>query len=169
MKPTVRAATSADLPALVDSLGQEHFFTDRLDQQRAGQGLLLVAWLSGTPVGDVYLRLEPADEPEVRHWLPEVPLLQHLEVRQGHRNQRIGSTLIGTAEQVLRAHGHPRVALGVALDNHGAARLYRRHGYWEWPHPPVRTSYQVRCPDGSTRCRYELCQILVKDLAGPPG
>lgn len=165
MQPTVRVATSAELPALVGSLGQRGFFTDRLDRQRAGRGLLLVAWLSGLPVGDVYLRLEPADEPEVRQCLPGVPLLQHLEVRHGHRNRRIGSAMIRTAERLLREHGYQRVALGVALDNHGAARLYRRHGYREWPHPPVTSRYQQIRPDGGTRCQSELYQILVKDLS----
>jgi probable F420-dependent oxidoreductase len=169
VQPTVRTATGAELPALVRSLGQRDFFTDRLERQRAGRGVLLVAWLAGNPVGDVYLRLEPADEPEVRRRLPEVPLLQHLEVTPEYRNRRIGSTLIGAAELALRERGHLRVALGVALDNHGAARLYLRHGYRQWPHPPVLTSYPEQRPDRSIRRRYELCQILVKDLTGAPG
>jgi GNAT superfamily N-acetyltransferase len=168
LQPEVRVATSADLPALVDSLGQERFFAERLGRQRAGRGLLLVAWLAGTPVGDVYLWLEPAEEPELRQRLPGVPLLQHLEVRPGHRNRRIGSALIRTAEQLLADHGHARVALGVHPANHGADRLYRRHGYREWPYPQILTSSEELRPDGTSFRRAELCRILVKDLAVNP-
>lgn len=167
MTHTVHTATPADLPALVRGLGQQHYFDDRLRRQRVGHGLLLAAWLGAAAVGDVYLRFEPADEPELRERLPGVPLLQHLEVRAGLRNRRIGSRLIRAAERVLRELGHSRVALGVALDNHDAARLYRRHGYREWPHPPIPTSSEEVRPDGSTYRRRELCQILVKNLAGP--
>ena len=45
--------SDADLPALVAALGQRHFFTGRLASQRAGAGVLLVAWVDGQPVGDV--------------------------------------------------------------------------------------------------------------------
>lgn len=164
MEPTVREATRADLPALVRSLGRRDFFAELLDRQEAGKGRLLVAWLSGVPVGHVYLRLERADELELQERLPKTPLLQHLEVRPGHRNRRIGSALIKAAEQHLEKLDHQRVALAVALDNHGAARLYRRHGYREWSHPPITTSYQEVHQDGSTGHREELCQILVKNL-----
>lgn len=167
MTLTVHPATPADLPALVRELGQQRYFADRLRRQRHGHGLLLVAWLGAAPVGDVYLRFEPADEPELRERMPGVPLLQHLEVPAGLRNRRIGSRLIRAAERVLRERGHSRLALGVALDNHDAARLYRRHGYREWPHPPIPTSSEEVRPDGSTYRRRELCQILVKNLAGP--
>ncbi|HJW63533.1 MAG TPA: GNAT family N-acetyltransferase, partial [Actinomycetes bacterium] len=61
-------------------LGQRHFFTDRLARQQDGRGVLLVAWLDGRPVGDVFLDRGPADQPEVRHHLPGVPMLDHLEV-----------------------------------------------------------------------------------------
>lgn len=166
MQPTVRVATGADLPALVGSLGQERFFADRLARQRTGRGRLLVAWLAGVPAGDVYLWLEPAEEPELRERLPGVPLLQHLEVRDGLRNRRIGSALLQAAERWLAGQGHVRVALGVTPDNHGAARLYRRHGYREWPFPPILTSSEELRPDGTTRRRSELCRILLKRL--PP-
>jgi len=45
----IRPGSDADLPAL----GQRHFFTGRLASQRAGAGVLLVAWVDGQPVGDV--------------------------------------------------------------------------------------------------------------------
>ena len=165
--PTVRVVTSADLAALAHSLGQEHYFSDRLERQRSGRGIMLAAWVDELPVGDVYLWLEPAEEAELRQRLPGVPLVQHLEVRDGHRNRRIGTALLRTAERLLHDCGHRRVALGVGLDNHRAARLYRRCGYQEWPYPPITTAYEEFLPDGSRRRLTEVCQILVKDLHDP--
>jgi hypothetical protein len=76
----IRPAADADLAPLVAALGQRRFFAERLASQRGGGGVLLVAWLDGRPVGDVFLDREPATEPEVRRRLPGVPTLIHLEV-----------------------------------------------------------------------------------------
>lgn len=163
MRLTIQSATGADLPSLVKAFGQPDYFAERINRPKPA-GLLLVGWLAGQPVGDVYLRFEPADEPELRKLLPDVPLIQHLEVLPDLRNQGIGSALIQTAEQLLRERGHPRVALGVGLDNRAAARLYQRHGYEQWPYPPVLTTYVEYLGNGRRRRGYETCHILVKDL-----
>ncbi|MEV0596087.1 GNAT family N-acetyltransferase [Nonomuraea cavernae] len=160
----IRAACQTDLPSLVGALGQEPYFVTQLARQRAGHGVLLVAWQAFTPVGDVYLWLDSAEEPEVRDRLPGVPLLTHLEVTPEHRNHRIGTQLMDAAEARLRDLGHSRVALGVDLDNHRARSLYRRLGYREWPHPPVPTTRQVYRADGRVEQVADVCRILVKDL-----
>ena len=78
----IRRGSDADLDALVAVFrGERFFFGDCLVKQRAGGGVLLVAWLDGWPVGDVSLDREPAAEPEVRRRLPGLPTLIHLEVR----------------------------------------------------------------------------------------
>src|SRR5213078_2132988 len=84
----VRPATEADLPALVASLEQPRYFADRLVRQRHGLGALLVAWVDGMAVGDIYLRLEGPDEDELAD-LRTVPLLTHLEVLPAYRKQGI--------------------------------------------------------------------------------
>src|SRR5690606_15637741 len=111
----IRAAMDGDLVALVNALGQEPYFRAQLARQRDKHGELLVAWHGETPIGDVYLWLEEAEEPEVRERLPGVPLLTHLEVAREHRNRRIGTRLMLAAERRLRELGHDRVALGVDL------------------------------------------------------
>lgn len=160
----IRSAFEQDLPALVTALGQEPYFAHQLARQRAGHGLLLVAWQVFTPVGDVYLWLDAAEEPELRDRLPGVPLLTHLEVAPDHRNQRIGTELVRAAEAHLRELGHDKVALGVDLDNPRVCRLYRRLGYAEWPYPPIRTTRDVFLPDGRIERQADACRILVKDL-----
>ena len=69
----IRPGSADDLTVLVAVLGERHWFSDRLARQQRGGGVLLVAWLAGRPVGEVFLDCEPATEPEVRRQLPEVP------------------------------------------------------------------------------------------------
>jgi GNAT superfamily N-acetyltransferase len=160
----IAPAAVHDLPDLRRSLGQHHYFADRLARQEAGRGLLLAAWLAADPVGDVYLWCEPAEEPEVRHRLPGTPLLNHLEVLPALHRRGIGTRLVQTAERLLRERGHGRVALGVSPDNHDAVRLYEKLGYEEWPHPPVATAYEIFLPGGGRRRGREMCRIFVKPL-----
>lgn len=165
----IRPATDGDLPALAGALGQEAFFAERLRRQHAGLGVLLTAWIGTQPVGVVYVWLEPAEERELREHLPGVPLLNHLEVRDGWRNRRLGTSIIHAAERLLVGRGFKQVALGIRLDNRHAARLYRRLGYEEWEHGEIETSYVVFLADGGEDREPEMCRILVKDLplAGP--
>jgi ribosomal protein S18 acetylase RimI-like enzyme len=162
----IRPAEVADLVVLIDTLGDEDFFTDRLVRQREGRGVLLTAWTVGKPVGDVYVWLEPADEYEIREHLTGVPLLNHVEVHPDHRNRRIGTELVQAAEELLAERGFDRVALAVRIDNIDAYRLYARLGYHVWPHPPVVCMYEVRLPDGSRKRCPETCHMLVKTLHG---
>jgi GNAT superfamily N-acetyltransferase len=101
----VRPASDADLAALVAVLGERHWFTDRLARQQRGGGVLLVAWLDGRPVGEVFLECEPANEPEVRRQLPGVPRLDHLEVLGPLWGQGIGTDLIRAAEAAPASSG----------------------------------------------------------------
>ena len=162
----IRPARQADLALLVSTFGEPDFFTDRLARQLAGLGVLLTAWSAGEPLGDVYVWLEPADEPEVREYLPGVPLLNHVEVEAGHRNRGIGSELVRAAEDLLVARGHEQVALAVRTDNLDALRLYERLGYRMWSHGSIVCMYVVRLPDGSRKLCPETCNLLVKQLRG---
>lgn len=160
----IRPARPDDLGALAEALGQAEFFAEHLARQADGRGVILTAWQGGAPKGDVYLRFEPAEEPEIRDQLPDVPLLTHLEVVPGYRNRGIGTRLIRAAERYLRERGYRRVALAVEVTNTDAARLYKRLGYRDWSNPPVVCYAWL--PDGRDR-RPEICYVLVKRLAGP--
>ncbi len=160
----VRPGSDADLPALVAVLGQRRWFSDRLARQRAGGGVLLLAWLEDRPVGDVYLHLEPATEPEVRRHLPGVPLLIHLEVLGPLQRRGIGTALIHAGEGTARRLGHRRLAMGVGLENHGARRLYERLGYTDWGHGTVETSWEEHDHTGQPVTVSETIHMLVRDL-----
>jgi GNAT superfamily N-acetyltransferase len=156
----IRPARDSDLGALVEELDQRPFFADRLERQASGRGLLLTAWQDDRPIGDVYLWLEPAEEPEIREHLPRTPLLTHLEVHREHRQQGVGTELLKAAEQQLTAHD--QVALAVEKDKDRVLRLYHRLGYREWSHPPI-LCYALA--DGTGNREAEICRIMVKQLS----
>jgi GNAT superfamily N-acetyltransferase len=163
-KVEVRPGSAADLAELVAALGELHWFSDRLARQQRGGGVLLVAWLDGQPVGDVFLDGEPAEEPEVRRHLPGVPRLNHLEVLGPFMRRGIGTALIRAAEDTARQLGHERLALGVGLDNRGARRLYERLGYADWGHGTVVGTWVEHPDDGPPVTLSEVCDMLVKRL-----
>jgi GNAT superfamily N-acetyltransferase len=160
----IRQGSAAERATLVAVLGERHWFADRLARQQQGGGVLLVAWLDGQPVGDVFLDCGPAEEPEVRRHLPGVPRLDHLEVPGPFQRRGIGTALIRAAEDTARQLGHDRIALGVGLDNLGARRLYERLGYADWGHGTVVGTW-VEYPDDRPPVRLsEVCDMLVKRL-----
>jgi GNAT superfamily N-acetyltransferase len=160
----IRPASEADLPGLVAALGQRHFFSDRLGRQRDGGGVLLVAWVDGRPVGDVFLDREPATEPAVRRRLPGVPTLIHLEVLGQFQRRGIGTALIRAGEDTARQLGHRRLAMGVGVDNPSARRLYERLGYTDWGHGTVETSWQEHHDAGPPVTVTETIHMLVRRL-----
>jgi GNAT superfamily N-acetyltransferase len=139
------------------------YYTDRLDRQHSGRGELLTAWFGIRPVGDVYLWFDPADEPEIRRHLPDVPLLQRARVAPEHRDKGIGTSLMMMAEDRLRLRGYERVALAVLSTNTSAARLYHRLGYQDWGHGLVSCSPREAGRD-ETSNEVDICEILVKSL-----
>ncbi len=152
-----------DVERLIHELGQRDFFQDRIARQKAGNGVLLIAWSSDHPIGDAYLWMEPAEEPDIRRHLPDVPLLTHVEVREDLRCLGVGTTLIAAAEREVIVRGYRRVALAVEESNERAARLYERCGYRDWGHSRVHC---FAYDDGSGKSRpVEICRVLVKNLA----
>jgi GNAT superfamily N-acetyltransferase len=160
----IRPAADAELPALVEALGQRPFFADRLARQHEQRGLLLVAWLGDRPVGDVYLLREPADVPEVRRYLPGVPQLDHLEVVGPLQRRGIGTALIHAGEDSARRLGDEQLALGVGLANVDARRLYERLGYVDWGHGPVVGTWRAVRDDGTAVAVSQLIDMLVRYL-----
>jgi GNAT superfamily N-acetyltransferase len=165
-QPEIRRATQDDLPLLARVFTPSPLFAECLERQRTDRGVLLLALWDGSPVGHLFLRCEPAQEPEVRDRLPGTPLLQHFAVHSSYRNRGTGTALLEFAARLLRARGYARVALGVGPENHDAVRLYQRLGFVEWPYLPVATTKEEYLPDGSRRRTPELCRIFVKDLTG---
>jgi GNAT superfamily N-acetyltransferase len=126
-----RPAGPDDLDVIGRSLGPEHrvYFSSRMDEQRRGEGAILVAMDGADLLGAVWASWMPPVEPEIRRHLEGVPVLYHFEVGKQLRGQGIGTGLLRYAERMLAEIGHTRVALGVNTDNRDARRLYERLGY----------------------------------------
>lgn len=155
------------MPALADALGQELFFTDRIGRARHNVGDLLVAWIDGVPVGDVYLWCESPEEPELRERFGDVPILNHLEVMPSWQRRGIGTALIGAAEDAARRRGYDMVMLLVGLDNPDARRLYDRLGYADWDEGAIVTRWTE--PDGTGGLREVslTCDVMTKSVPAP--
>ncbi|MEU0536277.1 GNAT family N-acetyltransferase [Amycolatopsis tolypomycina] len=159
----IRPAHQLDLVAL-SSVGDRRYYADRLARQAASLGVLLTAWHSDRPVGDVYLWLEEAEEQPINRRLSGVPLLTHLIVREEARNRGIGSALIAAVENHVVALEHSRLALAVRTDNSEAARLYDRLGYRDWEWGPVVCHAERTLASGRIVLEPETCNVLVKNL-----
>jgi GNAT superfamily N-acetyltransferase len=158
---TIRPARPDDLTSLIQRLGQARFFADRLDRQSNKHGVLLTAWRDGLVIGDVYLWLGPAEEPEIREHLPRTPLITHLEIHPEHQRMGVGTMLIRAAEKLLVERGYDKVALAVELNNRVAAKLYDQLGYRDWAYQPIEC-YSLGDLNGHRRV--EICNVMVKSL-----
>ena len=155
------------LPADFSKLGQIFgAFLGRTYAERSGlPGAVLVADADGALLAAVFVSTGRPTESEIVERLGDVPMLHRLIVAVGHRRQLIGTRMIAAAEQMLREAGHTQLAVGVDLDNEGAARLYRRLGFQEWPHGVLKTIREHGDADGNAIVTPDECRVFVKDLS----
>jgi GNAT superfamily N-acetyltransferase len=161
---SIRTADHDDVRTFVQDEDDQHFFHKHLGPD---QGVLLLAFRAGRFVGQIFLRLDPAEEPELRHGLPGVPRLQRFKVLPEHQRSGIGQRLIRAAERWLYAEGHRQVALGVHPDNAGAIKLYERLSFAVWREDTLTTFREHVHEDGSTFREEEPCLVFYKALAPP--
>jgi ribosomal protein S18 acetylase RimI-like enzyme len=175
----VRRVSSSDVPLLVRYLRkdgaragaeQQQYFTEALHRQDDGEGILLVAFLDGRPVGDVYLELREPTEEVLRERLPGARLLMHLEVDEEYRERGIGSKLLAQAETELLAEGCHRIALGVRPETKTAASLYETIGYKRLADAANKdfllSTVKVEFVDGKAHMLPDVCWVYDKQL-GP--
>lgn len=154
----------ADVLRFVGNRDERHFFLDHLDLKR---GIPLFAFRGDAFLGHVFIRLAPAEEPEIREGLPGVPLLQHLRVMDAHQRSGVARRLIGEAERLLYSRGFRQVALAVHPHNHGAISLYRKLSFSAWRKHTLPTFRDHVQDDGGTIRKEEPCLVFVKRLTEP--
>lgn len=147
---TIRPATAADRAALDEQeLGLNLFENalvgdrnitpaggvaamDKLHQRAEdSQGVVLVGEIGGAVIAHLVLTFERFG-PYVREELRNYALVADLFVREPHRGQGIGRSLIAEAERRAIERGMPRIVLGVVHGNHPAERSYRRQGFRDY-------------------------------------
>jgi GNAT superfamily N-acetyltransferase len=112
---------------------------DRLHQRATDSGgVVLVAEIAGAVIGHLVLAFERFG-PYVREELRDYALVADLFVREPHRGQGIGRSLIAEAERRAIERGMPRIMLGVVHGNHAAERSYRRQGFQDYALELIKT------------------------------
>jgi GNAT superfamily N-acetyltransferase len=92
------------------------------------------------------------------------PEIFSLEVVEDLRGRGIGKQLMASLEQCVRDRRLLQVGLGVALENIGALRLYRRLGYYEAAVPSYVDRWEWIDSSGQSHTEADPCIFLIKDL-----
>jgi ribosomal protein S18 acetylase RimI-like enzyme len=161
----IRAATPEDLPALEWEGEYRRFrklYQLAMEEAKQGRRTLLVAAIDGRIVGQIFIQFTP---PEGGTSGVPTGYIYSFRVRPEVRNQGIGTRLIEEAEAILRRQGCQRAMIAVAQQNHGARRLYERHGYSFWADDPG--SWSFIDDEGQRQVIHEPAHILMKALSDP--
>ncbi|WP_433052690.1 GNAT family N-acetyltransferase [Dactylosporangium sp. CS-033363] len=142
---------------------QERYFAERIARQPQ-LGVLFVAPAGERVAGAAFLRMQPAEEWELRARLRNVPVLSHLQVAADRRRQGVASEIMQAAEDYARGRGRAGIALGVTPTNAAARRMYTGRGYEEWPHGEVNAMVIDYDDEGRKTFSTERCLIMVKPL-----
>jgi GNAT superfamily N-acetyltransferase len=143
MRIAVRAATEADLPRLLDLLGQidESMYTQRQDAGQAARlsvfrriaadplQHLLVADDDGRIVGTVHLIVIP----HFSRTCKPSGLLESMVVDEAYRRKGVGAALLREVQRLAHEAGCYKLALSSNLARRGAHRFYSRLG-WKRTH-----------------------------------
>jgi ribosomal protein S18 acetylase RimI-like enzyme len=137
---------------------------ERLEGQRRGECLYLIAWIGAEPVGHLNLRLRGRKLPERARKL-RAAQIEDLIVAASHRRRGVATELMRRAEEEAGARGFRTVGLGVDVGNAPARGLYRQEGYEEAGFGRFVVSYPYIDEDGAERQATEICTYLIKRLA----
>ena len=130
---TIRNMENGDAQAITDAEIEQGWdasvekYQKRLEDQRAGKAVSLVAECSGKPVG--YINIYPNSTGGV-FGEKGYPKIVDFGVLEKYRNQGIGTALMDIAEQIAATYADT-VYLGVGLHSgYGSAqRMYVKRGY----------------------------------------
>ena len=153
---TIRDLTTEDLPACAWSGSASHLVSvaKALERARLGE----VDYLAACPPSGLPVAIGGVDYAKA----PGAGTLWQFAVHGALQSCGIGTILIQTAEQRIRARGLRRAELGVEECNPRARALYERLGYVAYGREPA--AWDEEAPDGSIT-RYEtVCTLMHKEL-----
>ncbi len=140
----IRLLQKKDLPQLEWDGEYTHFrrvYAEAYERMQAGMSVLWVAELAGAGIiGQVFIQLT-CDRPELADGSTRA-YLYSFRVRAPYRGGGLGTRILQTVENDLRARHFKHVTLNVARDNVRAIRLYERCGYHIVAPEPGVWSYQ---------------------------
>ena len=126
--PEIRPLTSSEVELVVGVLGLARLYQ--------GNGIYVVAWRDGEPLGHAYVAL--TDPPE----------LQDVEVRAEQRRRGVARALTEYARDEARRRGFDRLRVEVSVENAPAQALYRPCGFVSSGERPRRVTGTVELRTG---------------------
>jgi ribosomal protein S18 acetylase RimI-like enzyme len=136
---------------------------ERLEGQRRGESVYLIAWEGDQPVGHLNLRLRGRKLPDRARRL-KAAQIEDLRVSREHRRRGVARKLMQRAATEAAGHGFHTVGLGVDIGNTPARRLYFAEGYEESGTGQFVVSYPYIDEEGFERQAHETCTYLVKSV-----
>jgi ribosomal protein S18 acetylase RimI-like enzyme len=161
----IRPLAAAELEAVERALARypgKH--RERLEGQRRGECVYLIAWEGDEPVGHLNLRIRGRKLPDRARRL-HAAQVEDLRVARAHRRRGVATELLQRAAGEAAALGFRAVGLGVDIGNAPARRLYHQEGYEETGLGQFLVSYPYIDEDGVERQAHETCTYLVKRLS----
>ncbi len=159
-----RESDVAKLEQSIPSPGLSSFHADRFVEQERGDSKYLVAWLDDEPVGHLNLRWDGFKGDPDAQAPDSSAIINALGVRPDKQNLGIGSALINYAEQLARERNYEHLALGVGVENTGAQRLYKRHGFDIYDDNPVVCQTNWIDDRGELKTDTEMVIVMSKSL-----
>lgn len=167
---TIKPAEASQLDLLeaefsAGSLSKRHY--RRYEVQRRGEGLYLIAWHDGIPVGHFLLRWSGPDEAQVRQYIDVArrAFLQAGATRAADQRKGVATDLIREAERLAKAHGCTHIGLSVgSTDNPDAKRLYEHLGYVDWGQGEYLSSWDAMDSHGNLVTESEIVIYMHKPL-----
>jgi ribosomal protein S18 acetylase RimI-like enzyme len=139
-------------------------FKQDLDEQARDEHALFIASAKEEIFGWGFIRWHGPRDPKAKQLFPEAPEIYRLEVRESHRSQGIGRSLIAGMEAHAVARGFKAISLGVGHENPKAYSLYQELGFEDTELEEYFDEYQYPLKDGGFGTARDLCRYLVKRI-----
>lgn len=157
-------AQIAILETMPWSVGLVSKHRDRLERQRRGEVIYLIAWDGHRPVGHMLIHWTgPQNEP-LASQLTSCAEIEDFVVQPQLRSQGIGRAMLARAEDLARRQGLRQLGLGVGVGNSRARALYETVGFRDSGLGVYPVRWQYLGNDGQRHWDEESCVYLVKAL-----
>lgn len=138
---------------------------ERLDRQREGCAVYLVAWHDNLPVGHALIRWDgPTDHP-IASKVGRCPDIEDLFISPDFRSRGIGSQLLDAVERLAKKRCYSQLGIGVDIDNPRARSLYERKGFKDAGFGEYRIRWPWTDREGQEQWAEENCNYLIKQLS----
>jgi len=166
----IRPAEPRDIEPLKTALPKREPNRDveRLAMQGRGEAVYLLAVQDDIPVGRLLLQWGGAkDVPSGEGVATDAPAIEDLFVLKEHRNRKVVSRLLESAERLAAERGYKQIGLSFGTEDTAARDLYEKHGYVDTGVPPYTVGGKYTDAEGKEQEWTEEVVYLVHPLTTP--